>query len=248
MDFSIKVAGHIVGISTNRKCIYQLSSRYVTDLPAERTFEAAPEDIAREHAVAEQANKEMDKQQQPLIITAESLEWMSLHRQIAEYLLDFDVMLFHGSSVAVDGKCYMFMAPSGTGKSTHTALWMKEFGDRAIMVNGDKPFIHIAPEGVTLFGSPWDGKEHLSTNVGLPLQAIAIIHRGAKNHIEPVEKGGRMAELAAGAYVPESAASRLKAAILIDELLSQVGVYSLTCNMEPDAVSCAYEAMSGDCR
>lgn len=52
------------------------------------------------------------------------------YRKIAEKLVQYDVMLFHGSAVAVDGIGYLFTAKSGTGKSTHTRLWREYFGDR----------------------------------------------------------------------------------------------------------------------
>lgn len=246
MEFAIDVAGHTIGIKSHRSLIRKLCKRYLTDQPVERVFKATPESIAHEREVAERMNEEIDDPQKRASLAPGNLEWMTLHRQVADYLLGFDIMLFHASCVAVDGKCYMFMAPSGTGKSTHTALWMKKFGDRAQMVNGDKPFVQISPERATLYGSPWDGKEHLSANIGVPLQAIAIVHRGQENHIEPVERDQRMNEIAAGAYVPDSPASRLRAAILMDELLTQVCVYSLTCNMEPEAVDCSYGMMSRD--
>lgn len=248
MEFAIGVAGHVIGIRTGSGYVYGLCDRYMTDRPVERTFEVTSEDIASERSEVERMNATVIDPRQRASLGPGSLEWMALHRQVSDYLLGFDIMLFHGSCVAVDGRCYLFMAPSGTGKSTHTALWMQKFGGRAMMVNGDKPFVRIASDCVTAYGSPWDGKEHLSANVGVPLHAIAIVHRGEENHIEPVERDERMRELARGAYVPDGAASRLKAAVLMDRLLAQVSLYSLTCNMEPEAADCAYAMMSGDVR
>lgn len=248
MEFAIDVAGHVIGVRTGSGYVHGLCARYMTDRPVERTFEVTPEDIASERAEVERMNATVTDPRQRASLGPGSLEWMALHRQVSDYLLGFDTMLFHGSCVAVDGLCYLFMAPSGTGKSTHTALWMELFGERAMMVNGDKPFVHVARDGITAYGSPWDGKEHLSTNVGLPLHAIAIVHRGQENHIEPIVRDARMHELARGAYVPDGAASRLKAAILMDEILAQVSIYSLTCNMEPEAAGCSYGMMSGGVR
>lgn len=54
-------------------------------------------------------------------------------------LLKFRGILLHSSCVVVDGAAYAFSADSGTGKSTHTALWLKHFGNRAYMLNDDKP-------------------------------------------------------------------------------------------------------------
>ena len=55
----------------------------------------------------------------------------------------YNGMMIHSSAVVVDGKAYLFSAPSGTGKSTHTAFWLKKFGDRAYILNDDKPAVRV---------------------------------------------------------------------------------------------------------
>ena len=40
--------------------------------------------------------------------------------------------VLHSSAIAVDGNAYLFSAHSGTGKSTHTSLWLDHFKDRAL--------------------------------------------------------------------------------------------------------------------
>ncbi len=84
------------------------------------------------------------------------LETLAVYRRIAEKMPDFDTILFHGSCVAVDGVGYLFAAKSGTGKSTHTRLWRQVFGDRAVMINDDKPMIRAGSEGEgpVIFGTP----------------------------------------------------------------------------------------------
>ena len=80
----------------------------------------------------------------------------------------------------MDGQAVLFTAKSGTGKSTHTKLWRDLFGERAVMVNDDKPLLRILKDGVLVCGTPWDGKHRLSTNCALPLKAICILERGKK--------------------------------------------------------------------
>lgn len=82
------------------------------------------------------------------------LETLAVYRKIADYLLSCDTLLFHGSVIAVDGEGYLFTAKSGTGKSTHTRLWREYFGERAVIVNDDKPLLHITDSGVTAYGTP----------------------------------------------------------------------------------------------
>ena len=101
--------------------------------------------------------------------TDEYLETLAVYRKIAEQMLSYDTILFHGSVIAVDGFGYLFTAKSGTGKSTHTRLWRETFGDRAVMVNDDKPLLRITKDGVIAYGTPWDGKHRLSTNTSVPI-------------------------------------------------------------------------------
>ncbi len=116
------------------------------------------------------------------------LETLAVYRKIADHLLSYDTLLFHGSVIAVDGEGYLFTAKSGgTGKSTHTRLWREYFGERAVMVNDDKPLLRITDSGVTAYGTPWDGKHRLSTNIAVPLKGICILTRDTTNHIEPAE-------------------------------------------------------------
>ena len=69
------------------------------------------------------------------------LEYIAIHRLFCEKAIEYGVILFHSSVVEVDGECYLFTAKSGTGKSTHTRMWREVLGDRAIMINDDKPLI-----------------------------------------------------------------------------------------------------------
>ena len=69
------------------------------------------------------------------------LENNAIHALLAEKLVDFDVLLVHGSALCMDGKAYIFMAPSGTGKSTHTRLWREVYGSRVIMINDEMNFL-----------------------------------------------------------------------------------------------------------
>ena len=81
------------------------------------------------------------------------LETLAVYRKIADHILSCDTLLFHGSVIAIDGEGYLFTAKSGTGKSTHTRLWREYFGERAVMVNDDKPLLHITDSGVTAYGT-----------------------------------------------------------------------------------------------
>ena len=171
------------------------------------------------------------------------LETLAVYRKIADHLLSCDTLLFHGSVIAVDGEGYLFTAKSGTGKSTHTRLWREYFGERAVMVNDDKPLLHITDSGVTAYGTPWDGKHRLSTNIAVPLKGICILTRDTTNHIESVETHAVYPLIVQQTNRCLSADGMKHTLSLIDRMLNVVPVYRIGCNMDIEAARVAYEGM-----
>lgn len=173
------------------------------------------------------------------------LETLAVYRKIADKMIDYDTILFHGSVIAVDGIGYLFTAKSGTGKSTHTRLWRELFGERAVMVNDDKPLIKVSENGIMVCGTPWDGKHRLSTNISVPLKAVCVLERSEGNHIEKVTADSVYNMLVQQVYRPQSPQKLLKTLQLIDVLSENVGLYRLGCNMDISAAETAYKAMKG---
>lgn len=99
-------------------------------------------------------------------------------------------LLVHASCVSHHGKAFPFIAQSGTGKSTHSSLWMKHVEGTELM-NDDNPIIRIDRDGTpVLYGSPWSGKTPCYRNIKAPLGAIVRIERAPQNSIvrqKPVE-------------------------------------------------------------
>lgn len=172
------------------------------------------------------------------------LETLAVYRKIADHLLSCDTLLFHGSVIAVDGIGYLFTAKSGTGKSTHTRLWREYFGERAVMINDDKPLLHITDSGVTAYGTPWDGKHRLSTNIAVPLKGICILTRDTINHIEPAEPHTVYPLIVQQTNRSLSADGMKQTLSLIDRMLNVVPVYRLGVNMDIEAARVAYEGMN----
>jgi len=143
----------------------------------------------------------------------------------------------------VDGKGYLFTAHSGTGKSTHTRLWRQAFGDRAVMVNDDKPFLELTDTGVWLHGSPWSGKHGLDSNISVPLQGICLLERGAENCIRPAEARELLPMLHKQSYVPLDTDRHPMQQTLVEALAERVPLWHLCCNKDPEAAQVAYAAM-----
>ena len=102
-------------------------------------------------------------------------ESICLYRRICEKIAECGVFLMHASVIEVNGYAYAFSAPSGTGKSTHTALWLKNI-EGARVLNGDKPLMRVNDDGtVTAFGTPWNGKENWGENISAPLRGVCFL-------------------------------------------------------------------------
>ena len=119
-------------------------------------------------------------------LTDDECEIVSTAEEFYYSLLRFGGFMLHSSAVVMDGEAYLFSAPSGTGKSTHTALWLETFGGRARILNDDKPAIMVENGSVTACGTPWSGKSDLNLNLRVPLRGICMLERSKSNFIQPL--------------------------------------------------------------
>ena len=92
--------------------------------------------------------------------------------------------LFHSSVVSYQGKGYMFLGQSGTGKSTHSSLWLK-YIEGTELVNDDNPVVRVLENNeVRVYGSPWSGKTPCYRNVSYPVGAIVKLSQAPHNEIQ----------------------------------------------------------------
>ena len=97
---------------------------------------------------------------------------------------DKGTVLFHAAAVSHEGRGYMFLGPSGTGKSTHASLWQRYLAGTAL-VNDDNPVVRIDEDGTaTVYGSPWSGKTPCYRNVSYPLSGIVVLSQAPYNKIQ----------------------------------------------------------------
>lgn len=95
--------------------------------------------------------------------------------------------LFHSSVVEHGGLAYMFLGKSGTGKSTHTRLWLQHI-EGTQLVNDDNPVVRVYPDGsAVVYGSPWSGKTPCYRNVNYPIGGIVRLSQAPKNRIRRLE-------------------------------------------------------------
>ena len=227
-----RFADKIIEVNSIHDSVHEYCAAYRTDAPADLSVTISQDDIEYERSRAESGNWS-DKY----------LEELAVYRKICEKMPYYDTILFHGSVIAVDGYAYMFTATSGTGKSTHAALWRKLLGERAVMVNDDKPLLHIG-ETTTAYGTPYDGKHRLSSDISVPLKAVCILERSSENHIETISKSDAYPMLLQQVYRPNDVFALRKTLNLIDKMAGSVRFFKLGCNMDISAAKLAYEFMS----
>lgn len=177
--------------------------------------------------------------------TDESGEYMYLGTEFYNYLVEFGGFLLHSSAVVHNGKAYLFSAPSGTGKSTHTQLWLKHFGD-AYILNDDKPAIRLADGEFYVYGTPFSGKTNLNVNKCVPLGGICVLERGEKNSIEKLSSEEALFRIMDQTVRPYDERKMEKLLQILGALVSERTIYRLRCNMDEEACEVAYNGMKGE--
>ena len=95
----------------------------------------------------------------------------------------YDTLMVHASVVAHDEGAYMFLGRSGTGKSTHSSLWLKYIED-TYLLNDDNPVIRLEGDNVNIYGTPWSGKTPCYKNEVFPLNAVVRLSQAPHNVIK----------------------------------------------------------------
>lgn len=121
--------------------------------------------------------------QEPVI--ANVLSWLAM-MAFGQACLLHKVILIHASTVICDKKGYVFLGKSGTGKSTHSRLWLESI-ESTELLNDDNPAIKLEENGeVYVYGTPWSGKTACYKNVKVPVQAFVRLNQATYNHFSAV--------------------------------------------------------------
>lgn len=226
-----KIADLILNMNVRGELLRKQSSRYLTERSESADITI---DICEEFLIM--------KQKENNHLTFDECEYIWTGREFYYKLLDFDGFMLHSSAVAMENSAYLFSAKSGTGKSTHTALWQKYFGeDRTVIINDDKPAIRFDGKQFNVYGTPWSGKTDKSSNIKVPLKSIVFIERSVKNWIHPMDSKEAIRMILDQTIRPKKIDKLDKLFGLIEELLKSIQVYKMGCNISEDAVTLAYE-------
>lgn len=148
----------------------------------------------------------------------------------------YGVLEMHASVTVKNGKGFLFLGKSGTGKSTHSRLWMEAFAD-ARLLNDDNPILRLLPnQEVRVYGSPWSGKTPCYINRDVPVGGIVKLSQAPKNEIR------QLSLPEAYAYILSSASGLKIVPEMMDALygtiagiLQALPIHALDCLPDTDA-------------
>ncbi len=170
-------------------------------------------------------------------------EVLCLYRKICKELAKENCFMLHSSVVVKDDTAFVFTAKSGTGKTTHSNLWLKNFPD-AFIINGDKPLFKFTGDSFTVYGTPWCGKEGYNRNTSAKVSALCFIERGEKNSIRPLKVLEVLSKIFEQVHIPKDKETGEAVLSLLDKFLTIVPSYLLTCNISDEAAIIAEKEMN----
>lgn len=155
-----------------------------------------------------------------------------------------DALLIHASVIVCKNRGYVFLGKSGTGKSTHSQLWLQHI-EQSYLLNDDNPVIRLHGNKVIVYGTPWSGKTPCYRNESMPLGGIVRLSQYPENKIERLTGAAAYAAIA-----PSASAIRWKQEYAeglhstLSKIVSHIGIYQLQCRPDKEAAQLCYETIS----
>lgn len=172
-------------------------------------------------------------------IPLDILEYVAVGAAFNRELMKHGGIMLHSSCVEKDGYAYLFSADCGTGKSTHTHIWLKVFPEARI-INDDKPVLRFEDGVWYAHGTPFSGKNNESANTKVPVRAIVFIKRGEKNKVSKMPVAEAIKVIFKQLLTARDKEFGFQLLEKVDLLLTKVPVFTLECNMDDDAAITSY--------
>jgi hypothetical protein len=170
--------------------------------------------------------------------------YMETGRVFCDEILRFDGMMLHASAVMMDGFVYLFSGQSGMGKSTHAGMYLQSFGDRAAIINDDKPVLRRIQNTWYAYGTPWCGKDGINRNAKGRLAGICFLQRGDTmiSRLTPKESASRI--LMQTQYYQTDREQAVRLLSIVDRLAREVPVFEFCNHAQPGDAAITYSAMN----
>ena len=230
VNFKIKIVDKVLEINAFNESTKRYCKDFLSEEESNYVITMTEEDLKNERTTSETGKVYVNE------------EISALYRRIANLLVEENIVVFHGSSFMVDNNGFLITARSGVGKSTHSRNLKEYIGDRFIYINDDKPLLKVNENSVTVYGTPWNGKERKSNDVSAPLRAILFLSRGETNtYRKIVNKEEIYVKMLSQIYLPRDKAKREKALKVADAILKNINFYEINVTKDIESAKMTYE-------
>ena len=230
VNFKIKIVDKVLEINAFNESTKRYCKDFLSEEESNYVITMTEEDLKNERTTSETGKVYVNE------------EISALYRRIANLLVEESIVVFHGSSFMVDNNGFLITARSGVGKSTHSRNLKEYIGDRFIYINDDKPLLKVNENSVTVYGTPWNGKERKSNDVSAPLRAILFLSRGETNtYRRIVNKEEIYIKMISQIYLPKEKAKRELALKAADSILRNINFYEINVTKDIESAKMTYE-------
>ena len=234
VNFKIKIANTILEINAFNESTKRYCKDFLCDEEAKYVITMTEEDLKNESSNSNDGHVYVNE------------EISALYRKIADLLVEDNIIVFHSSAFKVGNDGFLITARSGVGKSTHVNLLDQVMGDDFKYINDDKPLL-LVNDDVTIFSTPWNGKERRGNNISAPLKAIMFLGRSEKpNFRKIINKEEIYIKLLSQIYLPKEKSKREKALKIADKLLKNINFYEINVNTDEESAKMTYERIIKD--
>lgn len=230
VNFKIKIVDTVLEINAFNESTKRYCKVFLSEEESNYVITMTEEDLKNERTTSETGKVYVNE------------EISALYRKIAELFVEKNILVFHGSSFMVDNNGFLITARSGVGKSTHSRNLKALLGDKFIYINDDKPLLKVNENSVTVYGTPWNGKERRSNNISAPLRAVFFLARGETNtYRKVVNKEEIYVKMISQIYLPKEKAKREKALKVADQILKNINFYEINVTKDIESAKMTYE-------
>jgi len=154
---------------------------------------------------------------------------------------------FHSSTIVYENKSVLFLGKSGTGKSTHSQLWLDNI-EGSELLNDDAPFVQISDNKVFTWGTPWSGKTHCLKNFSAQTAAFVLLEQAPFNKIHKLSLYEALAVIlgASRFFYFNDEFFTDKNYEIISEILKKVPVYYMQCLPTAAAAQLVFDTLKSD--
>ena len=150
----------------------------------------------------------------------------------------------HSSVVVCANRAVMCLGESGTGKSTHTRLWLENIADTHLL-NDDSPIVSLIDGEIRVYGSPWSGKSDCYLQENYPIAGLLRLEQRKENSIRKLAIVESFAALQPSC--PPSLAKEEHCMDLLVQFISNViehvPVYRMGCLPNADAARLSHKTL-----